>query len=68
MFVPDGQSGRSRPERICAGQNNKEGQAILEDQSRLNGIDLSPGVGLTPAVAAAADALTSAVLRDLPAG
>jgi hydrogenase maturation protease len=30
--------------------------------------DLSPGVGLTPAVAAAADALTSAVLRDLPDG
>lgn len=30
--------------------------------------DLGQGVGLTPAVAAAADALTSAVLRDLAAG
>ena len=30
--------------------------------------DLGPGVGLTPAVAAAADALTSAVLADLAAG
>ena len=29
--------------------------------------DFGQGVGLTPAVAAAADALTSAVLRDLPA-
>ncbi len=30
--------------------------------------DLSQGVGLTPAVAAAADAITSAVLRDLAVG
>ncbi|SRR6266536_454651 len=39
MFVPDGQSGRwRRPERICAGQNDKEGQAIPQDQFRLSGI------------------------------
>ncbi len=30
--------------------------------------DFGHGIGLTPAVAAAADALTSAVLRDLPSG
>src|SRR5712692_161323 len=39
MFAHDGQSGRSRrPERICAGQNDKEGLAMLQDPFRLSGI------------------------------
>jgi hypothetical protein len=39
MFAPDGQSDPPRrPGRICAGQNHKDGQAILEDQFRLSGI------------------------------
>jgi hypothetical protein len=39
MFVPDGQSDRSRrQERICAGQNHKEGQAIVQDRFSLSGI------------------------------
>ena len=38
-FVSDRQSSRQRrPERICAGQSDKEGQGILEDQLRLSGI------------------------------
>jgi hypothetical protein len=44
MFVPDGQSDRSRtPERICAGQTDKEGQAIVQDRFSLSGIASRPG-------------------------
>jgi len=48
----------------AAGLARVEGEGV----HAVEAADLSPGVGLTPAVAAAADALTSAVLRDLPAG
>lgn len=43
MFVPDGQSDRSRPpERICAGQTDKGGQATVQDRFSLSGIDTWP--------------------------
>jgi hypothetical protein len=39
MFAPDRQLGRSgNLEPICAGQSDKEGQLILEDQLMLSGI------------------------------